>query len=86
LTKLQAIKNQMYDPDDQRKLLIEYEAIKLQYKDLVIQKLCGGVDLYSFMVTRIIDKQAVKIYTFGFCDYNSITNLIFFLFLHIYLD
>jgi len=33
--------------------------MKPQYKDLVNQKLCGGMNPYSFMATRIIDKQLI---------------------------
>lgn len=47
------------DPADRRKVLIEYESMKDCYKDLVNRKLCGGMDPYSFMATRIIDKQLV---------------------------
>jgi hypothetical protein len=49
----------MEDPDDRRKVLAEYEAMKDCYKDLVNQKLCGGMNPYSFMAARILDKQLV---------------------------
>lgn len=45
------------DPEDRRKVLIGYEAMKPQYKDLVKQKLCGGLDPYAFLATRIIGKE-----------------------------
>lgn len=48
------------DPDDKRKVLIEYEAMKPQYKELVDSKLCGGMSPYMFMATRIIDRQLIS--------------------------
>lgn len=45
------------DPEDRRRVLVEYEAMKQQYKDLVILKLCGGLDPYSVQATAIIDRQ-----------------------------
>lgn len=45
------------DPDDHRRVLVEYESMKPQYKELVKLKLCGGLDPYSYLATRIIDGQ-----------------------------
>lgn len=47
------------DPTDSRKILAEYDTMKDCYKDLVNQKLCGGMNPYSFMAASIIDKQLV---------------------------
>lgn len=47
------------DPDDQRRVLVEYESMKPQYKDLVVQKICGGMDPYSFLSTHIINTHLV---------------------------
>ena len=57
------------DPDDRRKVLIEYETMKQCYKDLVDQKLCGGINPYSFMATGIISRQLIsKITDIDFFD------------------
>jgi hypothetical protein len=48
------------DPSDRRRVLIEYESMKPQYKDLVIQKLCGGLDPYSFLATTIIGSRLIS--------------------------
>ena len=48
------------DPSDRRRVLVEYETMRQQYKDLVIHKLCGGLDPYSYLATRIIDRQLLS--------------------------
>jgi len=48
------------NPNDQRRVLIEYESMKPQYKDLVIRKLCGGLDPYAFLATSIISRQLIS--------------------------
>jgi hypothetical protein len=57
------------DPEDRRRVLIEYESMKPQYKEMVGRKLCGGLSPYSFMATRIIDRQLIaKIFDAEFIE------------------
>jgi hypothetical protein len=42
------------DPEDRRKVLIEFDSMKDKYKDLVIEELCDGIDPYQFMASEII--------------------------------
>ena len=44
------------DPEDQRKVLIEYEALKPQYKKLVIDKICGVLIPYDYLRIEIINR------------------------------
>lgn len=44
------------DPDDKRKVLVEYEGLKPRYQELVIDEICGGVDPYAFFNTQILNQ------------------------------
>lgn len=48
------------DPEDRRKVLIEYESMKDKYKDLVIEEICGGVDPYVYQAAEIIKPYLVS--------------------------
>jgi len=49
----------LQDPDDHRKVLIEYEKLKSKYKKLVIDKLCGGLKPNEYFSTQAINRHLV---------------------------
>ncbi|MCK4826576.1 hypothetical protein KA005_63120, partial [bacterium] len=50
----------LQDPDDNRKVLIEYDKLKPKYKELVIDKLCGGLKPYEYLSTQIINEYLIS--------------------------
>jgi hypothetical protein len=47
------------DPNDSRKVLIEYSSLKDRYKALIIKNLCNGLEPFQFLSTALL-KQLLK--------------------------
>lgn len=48
------------DPDDNRKVLVEYDSMKEDKKILVRENICGGLDPYQFNAVRLINRQLIS--------------------------